>query len=137
MSLIGDVLTQLEVELRAIVPTLPAGTKGVERGWRPASQLEPGERPHVFLWNESEKPELLIFRQVRMNVSVTGLIVREGSTHAQALADYDALVAGIEFNGTLNGVLEQCEIALDGIEVEQGSKLIGTAFTLTGRKILA
>lgn len=136
MSLIGDVLVELEAKLRAAIPTLPAGTAGVEVGWRPSSQLEPGERPHAFLWNESEKPELLIFRQVRMNVSVTGLIVREGSTHAQALSDYDTLAALFEADPDLDQVLEQWEIALDGIESEHGSRLIGTAFTLTGRKVL-
>jgi hypothetical protein len=135
MSLVGDVLTQLEVELRLVVPSLPAGVLGVEQGWRPASQIVAGEFPHVFLYNEAEQQEALIFRQVRSTVTVTGLIVRRDSMHAQLLTDYGGLAASIEADQTVNGVLEQSRVQLDGIEHEEGKGLYVCAFTFTGVKV--
>lgn len=136
MSLVNDVLTQLEVELRIIIPSLPASTTGAEYGWRATHQLEAGEFPHVFLYNEAEQQEALIFRQVRSTVTVTVLIVRRDSTHAQLLTDYQGISNSIEVDQTLNGVVEQSRVQLDGFEHEEGKGVYGCAFTFTGVKVL-
>ena len=136
MSLVGDVLTQLEVELRAAVPTLPAGTAGVERGWRPSHELQPGSLPHVFLYNVTESRDALMFLQARVRVQLSGIIVRQGSTYAQALEDYEALSDLIEANPTLTNVVEQSELALEGVEADAGGVRRGLAFTFAGWTVL-
>lgn len=138
MSLVGDVLTALEAKVRVAVPSLPAGTLGVERGWRPAHELtDPGSLPHCFLYGTTERQELLIFRQVRSTVAVSGLIVRVGSTEAQALEDYEALSDAIELDPTLGGAVEQSTLALDGVESEQGGAARAIAFSFVGVKVLS
>jgi hypothetical protein len=136
MSLIGDVLTVFEATIRIAVPSLPAGTLGIERGWRPSAQLEPGSLPHTFLWDENEKSDALIFRQRRVSISLSGLIVRRGSTHAQALTDYDALTVALQANPTLTNNLDNSELQLDGVEASEGDALRAMAFTFTGTRVL-
>ena len=136
MSLISAVLSNLETKLRTAIPSLPVGTLGVERAWRPTHELQPGALPHVFLWNLQEQPERLIHRQIRVSVSFTGLIVRRGSTHDQALADYDALLDAIEAEPSMGGSLEQAQLGLDGLESEEGGNAIGVLFSFSGRTVL-
>lgn len=40
---------ELETLLRSAIPSLPIGTRGVERQFRNGAELPPAEYPHVFL----------------------------------------------------------------------------------------
>lgn len=136
MSLVGDVLTALEAQLRSAIPSLPASTAGVERGWRPTHELQPGSLPHVCLYNVTETRDRLIFLQARVQVQLSGIIIRQGSTYAQALEDYEALSDLLEAGPTLGNVVEQSELTLDGIEEEQGGTRRGLVFGFAGWKVL-
>lgn len=57
---LGD---ELETLLRTAIPTLPIGTRGVERQFRNGAELPPAEYPHVFMHAFSAPSTALDFGQ--------------------------------------------------------------------------
>lgn len=136
MSLANDVLNALEQKARIAIVSLPSGVAGVERGWRPAHELQPGSTPHVFLFDVEERSERLIFQQRRISISLRGQIVRIGDTYLQALDDWTLFRAQILADADLGGVLEWSSIELEDVEDHQGQKGRAVTFSFSGATVL-
>lgn len=132
MSTAADALLGIETLLRFILPSIPAGTAGVEKGWRSGHDLQPGETPHVFLFDVVEREERLIFHQRRVTTTLKGQIVRVGSTYAQALDDWEEVRALFETEWRAYfSSFEAATLDLEDVEDWPEQQVRAVAFTMT------
>lgn len=123
MSAWDAILTQLEVHWRTAVPTLPAGTLGVERGPDRGIELDSGSMPHVYFYDleRLEAPILadddgpVAFNQVAVAYSLRMDLWTRGDTQDAIRTKVEALRAAIKADPTIDGNVEFGWLAVQSI----------------------
>ena len=116
MSVTSDFIDALEALTRAAVPAIPAGALGVSREWRAPTDLATENFPHAILHAPAERVTRFPYLQIRLELTERIVILRSASDQATAISDFNALRVGLEADPTLGGVVDFCELVLDGID---------------------
>ena len=134
MSLVVDMMDRLEAVVRAAVPSLPAGATGATRGYVSAEDLTAEHFPHLVLWDPTERPTSLPYRQKRIEAGVRIFLYRHANTFAQSVDDWNAIKLAILAEPSLGALVDECDVTLEAIQ-EPGAEfdfrvtaIVATAF---------
>lgn len=112
MSEWGDIVSALETDIRAAIPTLPAGDSGFERADDVGEDLSTGEFPHVYvrlILETTENPDVA-YGAADVTVLLTFALWTENETQEEVSARLDAIDTQIATDRTLGGVVDRATI---------------------------
>ncbi len=115
MSVIGAIMDQAGIEMRAAISALKAAN--VERGVRQGTTLGDGEYPHVFLHSPSDTVEVLTWRQERRTLIFTADLWTNDASQEALLLLAEAVKAEIrstEAKRTLGSRVENTFVDIEG-----------------------
>jgi len=117
LSLVVDMMAALESVVRAAVPAIPAGALGVTRGFRAADELDGNEVPHLAIWDPTERPSALPYRQTRVECGLRLAVIRPATDTFNASAgDWESIRLAIDADPTLAGLVDACDVSLEAIQ---------------------
>ena len=115
MSFVVDVDVAIEALLRVAIPDLPVGERGVSREATAPGELTAEQLPHASFGNYPLREVPLRFGQRRVTLTVAVQVVRQGATHAAAIADFDAITAALRADPTMGGAVEKYGVTMTGL----------------------
>ena len=111
------IVDEIEAAVRAAVPTLPAGTRGVERQFRDGSELSPSEYPHAFLVDFSISSGPLPFGQSTQEIALQVHLWADGVS-VDDMLDLSSAVLSQIVDTQVPGWLDRWRCSLVGISVD-------------------
>jgi len=111
------IVDEIEAAVRAAVPTLPAGTRGVERQFRDGSELSPSEYPHAFLVDFSISSGPLPFGQSTQEIALQVHLWADGVS-VDDMLDLSSAVLSQIVDTQVPGWLDRWRCSEIGISVD-------------------
>lgn len=94
--------------------TVPAGTAGVERGWREPERISVDELPHVFIFDPRSTEVAIDFAQAEIT-STYRVELWADADQALLSSWRDAIVVNVALDPTLGGSVDRFRLTSSGI----------------------